>query len=130
MATEHVAESHATPQDVGRLRRWVEELCIEAGTPHGRCADIVLAATEALTNVVMHAYVDRVAPGRMRIRARLDDSGVRVEVEDDGVGLRPRLDSPGAGMGLALIASLSSGLEFTRGPEGRGTLVRMAFPPA
>jgi anti-sigma regulatory factor (Ser/Thr protein kinase) len=86
----------------------------------------VLAASEALTNVVMHAYRDRSRPGPMRIRAHTVDRRLLLEVEDDGVGLRPRPDSPG-GFGLALIATLAAELEFARGPTGAGTLVRMAF---
>jgi stage II sporulation protein AB (anti-sigma F factor) len=87
-----------------------------------------VAASEALTNVVMHAYVGRPGPGPMRVRAELSDHHLLVEVEDDGIGLRPRIDSPGGGHGLALIASLAGELELARGATGPGTLVRMLFP--
>jgi serine/threonine-protein kinase RsbW len=120
-------ETQATPDAVGPLRRWVEQLCTGAGASHEQCADVALATSEALTNVVMHAYVDRTGPGPMRIRAEQVEQRLLVEVEDDGVGLRPRIDSPGGGFGLALIASLAAELEFARGRRGSGTLVRMAF---
>lgn len=112
---------------VGPLRRWIEGVCVDIGATREQCGDIALAVSEALSNVVMHAYVDRVGPGPMRIRAAHTEHRLVVEVEDDGVGIRPRLDSPGGGMGLALIATLASELEFTRGPLGRGALVKMAF---
>jgi anti-sigma regulatory factor (Ser/Thr protein kinase) len=127
MQVEHAVQCEATAQAVGGLRRWVQEVCAAAGGSRDLCADIVLAASEALTNVVMHAYVDREQPGEMRIRARGEEQRLLLEVEDDGVGMRPRLDSPGAGMGLVLIASLAAQLELVPGPDGRGTLVRMAF---
>ena len=123
----YAREATATADAVGPLRRWVESLCDNTGASERRCADVVLATSEALTNVVMHAYVDRPGPGPMRIRAEQVDHRLLVEVEDDGVGLRPRVDSPGAGFGLALIASLAAELEFASGPTGDGTLVRMAF---
>ena len=64
----------------------------------------------------------------MRIRTERAEDRLVVEVEDDRIGLRPRLDSPGAGLGLALIGSLAADLVLTGGSRGQGTLVRMAFP--
>ncbi len=96
---EHAAASPARPEELGRLRRWVVEQCKRAGVPVMECKDVVLAASEALSNVVMHAYIDRRDPGEMRIRARVAEQRLHVEVEDDGVGIRPRVDSPGAEWG-------------------------------
>ena len=120
-------ETASTADAVGPLRRWIEGVCDDAGATRQQCSDVALAVSEALSNVVMHAYVDRDGPGPMRIRAAPSDHGLLVEVEDDGVGIRPRLDSPGGGMGLALIASLATELEFAHGPTGAGALVKMAF---
>lgn len=129
MSLDRVArEAPSTAEAVGVLRRWIDGLCGEAGASDGQRADVALAVSEALSNVVMHAYVDRGAPGPMRVRAESSDHRLLVEVEDDGIGLRPRLDSPGGGLGLALIASLTVELEFARGATGDGTLVRMTFP--
>jgi len=124
----HVHEVPATADAVGPLRRWVTQVCDDAGASQQSCADVALATSEALTNVVMHAYVGRPGPGPMRLRAaETSDHRLLVEVEDDGIGLRPRVDSPGGGFGLALIASLAAELELGRGPGGTGTLVRMSF---
>ena len=41
--------------------------------------------------------------------------------------MRPRSDSPGMGLGLHLIARLTSSLELGAGPRGRGTEVRLGF---
>jgi anti-sigma regulatory factor (Ser/Thr protein kinase) len=122
----HVREVPPTAEAVRHLRWWIEELCDDEGATKAQRADIALAVSEALTNVVMHAYVGRPS-GPMRIRAERLDGRLRVEVEDDGIGLRPRLDSPGAGLGLALIGTLTADLVLTSGREGHGTLVRMAF---
>ena len=123
----HSRETPPTAEAVRRLRWWIEELCDDVGATPPQRADVALAVSEALTNVVMHAYVGRPS-GPMRIRTEKVDDRLTVEVEDDGIGLRPRLDSPGAGLGLALIGTLTTDLVLTSGPEGRGTLVQMAFP--
>ena len=127
MPARPAREAQSDPEAVGELRHWIEQLSSEAGATAGQCADVALAVSEALTNVVMHAYVGRPKPGPMRIRAEHVDRRLQVEVEDDGIGLGPRPDSPGAGLGLALIASLATELELALGPGGAGTLVRMTF---
>jgi anti-sigma regulatory factor (Ser/Thr protein kinase) len=127
MPAPFARETTSDPAAVGVFRHSIEQLCGDAGCTPMQCADVALAVSEALSNVVMHAYVGLPAAGPMRLRAVLDDHRLRVEVEDDGIGLRPRLDSPGGGLGLALIASLTTELEFVCGPSGRGTLVRMTF---
>ena len=122
----HVRETPPTAEAVRHLRWWIEEICAATGGTKLQCADIALAVSEALTNVVMHAYVGR-SSGPMRIRAEQDGGRLLIEVEDDGIGLRPRPDSPGAGLGLALIGSLAADLVLKSGPAGHGTLVQMAF---
>ena len=86
-------------------------------------ADIKLAVTEACTNVVVHAYPD--GGGQMDISAEVDGSMLMIVVADHGSGLLPRLDSPGLGLGLPLIATLATSLELDT--ESERTLVRIAF---
>ena len=54
-----------------------------------------VVVSEAVTNAVLHAYRDREQPGQVHVSASLDDDGVEVSVADDGLGMRPRADSPG-----------------------------------
>jgi anti-sigma regulatory factor (Ser/Thr protein kinase) len=123
----HARESPPTAEAVRQLRWWIENLCDASGATEVQRADVALAVSEALTNVVMHAYVGRPS-GPMRIRTEHSGGHLVIEVEDLGIGLRPRLDSPGGGLGLALIGSLATDLVLRSGPGGTGTLVRMAFP--
>ena len=87
-------------------------------------ADVKLAVTEACTNVVVHAYPD--GEGPMEIAATIRDGRLAIAVRDDGRGMLPRPDSPGLGLGLPLIATLSETLELGRGSDDR-TEVRMTF---
>jgi serine/threonine-protein kinase RsbW/stage II sporulation protein AB (anti-sigma F factor) len=102
---------------------------IEWAGPHVRdpaqLGDIALAVTEATTNAVLHAYRDTDAgPVTVEIE-RLEDS-LRLYVRDEGSGLAPRVDSPGLGLGLGLIAQLSDGSDV-RSPEFGGTEIAMRF---
>ncbi len=88
-------------------------------------SDIRLAVTEACTNVVVHAYPDG-EEGPMEMLATLLGEELIVVVRDAGRGIGPRPDSPGLGLGLPLIASLTESVELGRDEEQR-TEVRMTF---
>jgi anti-sigma regulatory factor (Ser/Thr protein kinase) len=87
-------------------------------------SDVKLAVTEACTNVVVHAYGD--GDGPMEVAATVDDDVLRVVVRDEGLGILPRPDSPGLGLGLPLIATLTESLELGKGNDDR-TEVTMVF---
>ncbi len=90
--------------------------------------DLKMALSEAMTNVVVHAY-DEGNPGTVDISVAVDVPGreVTVVVADHGLGMNPRADSPGMGLGLPLIGNLASELQIAPAPSGRGTEVRMRF---
>ena len=88
---------------------------------------IALAVSEAVTNAVVHAYVDAPAPGEVEVFAqRHPDDGIEIHVCDDGRGMMPRRDSPGLGVGLALITKLAQRFKVETRPGG-GTAVSMLF---
>jgi serine/threonine-protein kinase RsbW len=89
-------------------------------------SDIALAVTEAATNAVLHAYRDTDEPGSVIVEAELDGEHVCLYVRDEGSGLAPRVDSPGLGLGLGLIAQVADSADV-RAPETGGTEVVMRF---
>jgi serine/threonine-protein kinase RsbW len=89
-------------------------------------ANIRLAVTEACTNVVVHAYPAG-HEGPLEIFATLGEKKLVVVVRDEGSGIAPRADSPGLGLGLPLIASLTESVLLGRDDDDR-TEVRMTFP--
>ena len=89
-------------------------------------SDIALAVTEATTNVVLHAYRDRPIPGSVNIKAERHRDHLCLYVLDEGTGLAPRVDSPGLGLGLGLIAQVADSADV-RTPETGGTEVIMRF---
>ncbi|WP_445152451.1 ATP-binding protein [Baekduia sp. Peel2402] len=88
-------------------------------TPDPPLGDVALVVSEAVTNVVNHAYIGR-DPGEVRVELSLDGSELALVVADDGTGLRPRPDSPGLGYGLALMVAVSKRFE-AQTVEGTGT---------
>lgn len=98
----------------------------DAEIPDETTERMTLAVSEAVTNSVLHAFVDR-APGRIELHIVPERDAVVIAVRDDGRGLTPRHDSPGLGLGLPMIGRLCAHLEIGPGPDGSGTVVRMRF---
>src|SRR4051812_16992757 len=101
------ASRAATPDSVPVLRTAVAEFLVSLGTAEALVQTVKLAVSEALTNVVLHAYPDG-EPGPVAITAVVDGSAVEVVISDEGRGMVPRADSPGAGLGLPIIAQLAA----------------------
>jgi anti-sigma regulatory factor (Ser/Thr protein kinase) len=115
----------AQPDQVARARREVVAYAREHGAidPDG----IALAVSEAVTNAVVHAYVDAPAPGDVEVFARRHpDDGLEIHVCDEGRGMVPRRDSPGLGVGLPLVATLAERFQVESRPGG-GTSICMTF---
>src|SRR4051794_15933525 len=126
-----VPESHAEwelpaePAAVGTIRNGVREFARERGGTDALLIDLALAVTEAVTNSVVHAFIDR-EPGTVRTRIQAAPNELVVVVTDNGRGMQPRADSPGLGLGLPTIASLTTAMDMHT-PPGGGTVVAMTF---
>lgn len=114
----------ATADNVPLLRHAMAGFLEGRSVTGETAADVLLAVTEACTNVVVHAYPD--GEGPMGLRASVLDDHVAIVIHDRGRGIVPRADSPGLGLGLPLIATLADSLELGTG-EAEETEVRMTF---
>ncbi len=115
----------ALAENVGVIRREVKACAGGHGVADPDA--VALAVSEALSNAVVHAYVDAPEPGDVEVTVRrLRGNGVEVVVCDDGRGMIPRADSPGLGLGLPLVAMLSDHVD-TQARPGGGTRVCMHF---
>jgi anti-sigma regulatory factor (Ser/Thr protein kinase) len=117
----------ATPACVGPLRKRLVAFAAPRTGSAELLGDLRLAATEAITNAVLHAYRDRDEPGTVTAGIAIARGRVEVVVSDGGVGPSPRPDSPGAGLGTSLMAAVCDGITIGPGAGGRGTEVRMVF---
>lgn len=95
--------------------------------------DIKTAVSEAVTNVIVHAYPERI--GRVMLRLRLyEDHTVEITVRDWGVGIEdlararePMFTTGGddrSGMGFTIMESFMDTLRV-RSTVGKGTTVTM-----
>ena len=119
----------AVPESVSTVRAALQSFAERCAISRETIDAVVLAASEAATNVVVHAYRDVEAPGRIDVAAALAADELWVIVTDSGSGLRPRTDSPGLGLGLAIIAQVADGVDLVQ-PAAGGLELRMRFAVA
>jgi anti-sigma regulatory factor (Ser/Thr protein kinase) len=105
------------------MRRELAAFAQRAGMDEDGVGAVRLAVSEAATNAVVHAYRDN--QGGLEVRAHVDGGELIVVVRDTGAGLAPRPDSPGLGLGMPLMASVTSRFQIVS--QGQGTEVHMAF---
>jgi anti-sigma regulatory factor (Ser/Thr protein kinase) len=119
-------ELPAQPVSVTQARHEVLGFSRRHGLDHEH--DVALVVSELCTNAVLHAYRDQ-EPGSLTVTAGVTSrGGLTVTVADDGVGMHPRDDSPGLGLGLRIAAQLTERLEVHARPDG-GAQIRAIFPP-
>ena len=118
----------ALADEVGSARRAAVEFARAEGVPDLRLEDLRLAISEALTNAVLHAFRTQDLPGTVTVTVDVTpDQFVEAVVRDDGMGMSPRSDSPGLGLGLGLIASVADAVEQRLPADGVGFELSMRF---
>jgi len=116
----------AVPGSVAGVRSALQTFARRNKVPAPTVEAMTLAVSEAATNVVVHAYRDKETPGEIEVAAALAADELWVIITDTGAGLRPRTDSPGLGLGLAIIAQIADGVDLVK-PSAGGLELRMRF---
>jgi serine/threonine-protein kinase RsbW len=116
----------ARPEHVGAARRAASVAAARAGAENAVLDAVRLAVSEAVSNVVVHSYRGATR-GEFTMSVAWEDNRLQVTVRDHGCGMQPRMDSPGAGLGLPLIATLADSFSVSEPPDG-GTELSMTFP--
>ncbi|WP_051092948.1 PAS domain-containing protein [Methylobacterium sp. 77] len=96
--------------------------------PAAIAAPLALMLHELATNAVRHAFPDE-RGGRIIISARRCETGLRVLIEDDGIGLKAGTPNP-AGFGCSLVEMVVKQLRgvITWHDPGPGTRVEIVIP--
>ena len=115
------ARPSSVPQARGAALAWARE----RGADQETLEALALAVSEAVANAAVHAYRGREA-GDVHLHLEETADGFLVSVADQGIGMSPRTDSPGLGLGMPLIARMAESVEVSSAERG-GTQVRMRF---
>ena len=124
MARRFEASYEATPRAIGIVRDQIGALARTCGLDEPDVGDVRLAVSEAATNALIHGCRPP-SDCKIHVEAELVDDELRIDISDEGGGMRPRTDSPGLGIGLSVMAAVSKRLEINEGSPG--THVRMSF---
>ena len=124
MESTFEASMPGTPLGVRMVRRELTAIAAGCGMDADGVADVRLAVTEAATNAVMHAYAE--SEGELTVSAVARDGELAIVIGDAGAGFVEGRDSPGLGVGLSIIATVSGRLRIVSNPDG--TEIHMAFP--
>ena len=118
--------AEAVPAQVGAFRRALRRWLGDALGPDDEAADLgddlILAASEALENIVDHAY-EGCDPGSMTLTATLEAAEVTVVVADAGHWREPDTGPTTRGRGIALMESLAEA-RVDRGEPGTVVTLR------
>jgi anti-sigma regulatory factor (Ser/Thr protein kinase) len=116
----------AVPDAVPLARSALTGFAADVGASQELLDDVRLAVSEALTNAVVHAYRGTGEPGTIGVTAALAVDELWIIISDSGCGLRPRKDSPGLGLGMALMMQVSGDIDVIDRSDG-GTQVTLRF---
>ncbi|MDR7576704.1 MAG: ATP-binding protein, partial [Armatimonadota bacterium] len=116
----------AKPSAVRIARQAVSRLAAEAGLDRRQMLGVQVAVSEAVSNIIEHAYGP--AGGPIHLRASLAEGLLTVEVRDVGRWRTPREE--GRGRGLALMRALADRVTIERGETGTTVRVDIALTGA
>lgn len=111
----------STPRYATKARKAVAVYLNSLGIGDQDIADLVQAAGEAIANAVEHGYREG---SYFEIRAKLEGTALRIEIEDDGPGFEPQnMSEPRStrGFGITVMQTLVDRVTFLK----RGRVIRL-----
>lgn len=115
----------ADPAEVTRLRETIEAFAESTALSESVAFKLTLALDELVTNAIEHGFAGIAAP-EIRVRIRIDDGCVFVQLRDNGIAFdpfagapEPQLDLPLAerpvgGLGVHLVRNLIEQVSYRR----------------
>jgi serine/threonine-protein kinase RsbW len=116
------------PRLLAHLRFVVRTWSLGLGFSPDTTDDIVLAASEAASNAIDHAYPQTSNADTVELRLWVRDLHAYIEVLDHGRWRAPHPGPTGRGLGIRLIRQLIDTVTIRRGPTGTTVLLRHPLP--
>jgi serine/threonine-protein kinase RsbW len=112
---------HASRENLAEVRAFVQAQANAAGLSAEAVDDLVLAADEAATNIIIHGYGDR--PGPLEVEFEVLEDRIRLTLRDQAPHFDPRQAPPpdlslpfherkAGGMGVFLIRKCMNTLDY------------------
>lgn len=123
MGDDQVFFVGSEPGDLAEARDWIGEQLHRSWLIDDEIAELTLAVTEALTNLLQHVEVRN----KSELRVQVDQQAVHIFISDDSPPFEPGNpgDSDGeGGFGLLLLHMLTDEVEVRPGDTG-GSLLRL-----
>jgi anti-sigma regulatory factor (Ser/Thr protein kinase) len=118
----------AEPHQLAHVRSVVRTWLLGLGFTPGTTEDIVLAANEAASNTIDHAYPETGSDNTVELRLWVEDSAAHVEVLDHGRWRAPQPRSTNRGFGLRIMRQLIDTVTVHHGSTGTTVLLRHPMP--
>jgi anti-sigma regulatory factor (Ser/Thr protein kinase) len=115
----------AGPASVGAIRDDLAAFARDGGACERQVEAVCLAASEAATNAIVHAYEPQVT-GLVHVGAEWQQGMLTIIVEDTGRGIQAGPRRLGLGAGLRIIARLADDVALSA-TRGGGLRVVMRF---
>lgn len=122
------------PAFLPAVRAAVEKLCDVFGWSESEARSVTLAIDEALTNVIRHAYHQRM-DGVIELTCEEKDGGLEFLVSDTGeapdparICARPRESQVAGGMGTHIIRDVMDTADYRRSGSANQLVMTKRFP--
>ena len=121
------AKFKATPENESFARNLVASFILPLNPSIEELSDIKTAVSEAVTNVVVHAYPNKI--GDVTIKIATEGNKVEISISDKGVGIQDitraltpfytsKPDEERSGMGFTVMEGFMDKLEVNNNKEG------------
>ncbi len=135
MKNEMTLTFSAVSENEGFARNAVAAFCAVLDPTVDQINDIKTAVSEAVTNVIVHAYPNAAQDNTVTVKTTLEDDTVHIVVSDNGIGIddiehamqpffTTKPDEERSGMGFTVMESFTDELTVTRNTP-TGTVVSM-----
>ena len=121
------AKFKATPENESFARNLVASFILPLNPSIEELSDIKTAVSEAVTNVVVHAYPNKI--GDVTIKITTEENKIAISISDKGVGIQDieraltpfytsKPDEERSGMGFTVMEGFMDRLEVCNNKEG------------